>query len=359
MATGAFRFGDFFLDPGNRQLLRGGEPIELSSRYLDALALMVSDAGSLISKDRFLGEVWQGVPVTDEALTQCIKALRKVLGDDATSPRFIETVPKHGYRFIAIVEFGAAGNASSVVEPVPEMHYTRLQQFLVTGLAATAGGAIAGAIGGLLYGFAAASQAQSGGGALSALLVLWLLTILLATIGAAGVGFGIAAAEAYKPQSLPAMVIGGGLGGLAVGAFARLLGFDAFNLLLGSSPQDFTGASEGAILGAAASAAVWFTRRMAHNRPIMSLAIPSVLLGAAAAFLISLTGGRLFGGSLAALSEQFPQSSLRLDPLGVLAGESSFGLVSQTVSAGLEAMLFCASLSMMLVHASRRGVKLH
>src|SRR6185503_19790630 len=57
-----------------------------------------------ISKDRFLDEVWRGVPVTDEALTQCIKTLRRQLGDDAARPRFIETVPKHGYRFVAPVE---------------------------------------------------------------------------------------------------------------------------------------------------------------------------------------------------------------------------------------------------------------
>ena len=44
------------------------------------------------------------MPVTDEALTQCIKTLRRQLGDDASRPRFIETVPKHGYRFIAPVE---------------------------------------------------------------------------------------------------------------------------------------------------------------------------------------------------------------------------------------------------------------
>ena len=85
----------------DRQLRRGGEPVELSSRYFDALALLVAERGRLVTKDRFMGEVWRGIPVTDEALTQCIKTLRRQLGDDAARPRFIETVPKHGYRFIA------------------------------------------------------------------------------------------------------------------------------------------------------------------------------------------------------------------------------------------------------------------
>src|SRR3990170_7408166 len=99
-----FRFDRFMLDPRDRQLRRDGATVELNARYLDALALLVREQGKLVSKDRFLEEVWRGVPVTDEALTQCIKTLRKQLGDDAARPRFIETVPKHGYRFIAPVD---------------------------------------------------------------------------------------------------------------------------------------------------------------------------------------------------------------------------------------------------------------
>ena len=70
--------------------------MDLSSRYFDALALLVREAGTLVTKDGFLNEVWRGIPVTDEALTQCIKSLRRALGDDAGRPRFIETVPTHG-----------------------------------------------------------------------------------------------------------------------------------------------------------------------------------------------------------------------------------------------------------------------
>src|SRR6187200_319668 len=103
VAADYFRFDSFCLDPADRRLTRDGVPIELSGRYLDALALLVREPGRLVTKDRFMDEVWRGIPVTDEALTQCIRTLRRQLGDDATSPRFIETVPKHGYRFIAVV----------------------------------------------------------------------------------------------------------------------------------------------------------------------------------------------------------------------------------------------------------------
>src|ERR671912_1370790 len=117
MESGGFRFERFTLDPGDRQLRRDGAPVELNARYLDALTLLVREAGKLVSKDRFLEEVWSGVPVTDEALTQCIKTLRRQLGDDAGNPRFIETVPKHGYRFIAPVELLDGESADAQAAP--------------------------------------------------------------------------------------------------------------------------------------------------------------------------------------------------------------------------------------------------
>src|SRR5687768_14299628 len=114
MAPGSFRFGRFLLDVRDRRLLLDGKPVELNSRYLDALALLVREQGTLVPKERFLDEVWRGVPVTDEALTQCIKMLRRQLGDDAASPRFIETVPKHGYRFIAPVDSAGDEQAAAL-----------------------------------------------------------------------------------------------------------------------------------------------------------------------------------------------------------------------------------------------------
>src|SRR3982751_239680 len=102
--AGCFAFDQFVLDPDDRQLRRGNAEVELNGRYFDALTLLVRESGKLVSKDRFLDEVWRGVPVTDEALTQCVRTLRRQLGEDAMRPRFIETVPKHGYRFIAPVD---------------------------------------------------------------------------------------------------------------------------------------------------------------------------------------------------------------------------------------------------------------
>ena len=99
-SVSGFRFDDFYLDASNRQLSRGGEPVALNSKYFDVLLLLVSRSGQLVAKQRIFDEVWDGVFVTDAALTQCIKDIRKQLGDDASSPRYIKTVPKHGYIFI-------------------------------------------------------------------------------------------------------------------------------------------------------------------------------------------------------------------------------------------------------------------
>lgn len=348
MASASFRFGPFSFDPGDRRLERDGAPVELNARYLDALALMVREAGRLVSKDRFLEEVWRGVPVTDEALTQCIKTLRRQLGDDAVRPRFIETVPKHGYRFIAPVEEVEDEPGPAKAAPSPY----RLRQFFLLGGAGTIGAGVAGIVGGLAYGFAGASQPLGPGmGAASVLLVLLWLTIAAALMGGAGVSFGIAAAG-----FLPAgawRILGGALGGLAVGGAVKLLGLDAFNLLLGRSPGGITGAGEGALLGGAVGLGAWLASRVSVRRGVAVAAV----IGGAAGILIPLLGGRLMGGSLDLLARTFPDSSLRLDPIGGLFGESGFGPVSQTVTGGLEGMLFggCIAGAMIVARRSLSG----
>ena len=306
---------------------------------------MVRNAGTLISKDRFLDEVWRGVPVTDEALTQCIKALRRALGDEVASPRFIETVPKHGYRFIAPVE-GGAGMAKG-----PRAHRA-WQDVLLLGLAGMIGGGIAGFIGGIFYGFAGASQPLAPGmGAVSILLVILCLTIAVALIGAAGVSFGIAAAEALAPSDWRWSVAGGMLGGLIIGGLVKLLGIDAFNLLFGRSPAGMTGALEGGLLGAAVGFAAWLAARPGRKLRLGILLASAA--GALAGLLVPLLGGRLMGGSLDLLSSTFPGSSLKLDQIGAIIGERRFGPISQMITGALEGGLFSACVVAARVLAKR------
>jgi hypothetical protein len=321
------------LDPADRQLCRDGAPVEINARYLDALTLLVTEHGRLVSKDRFLDEVWRGVPVTDEALTQCIRTLRRQLGDDASRPRFIETVPKHGYRFVAAVDDGA-GPASAVAAG----GHWPVRETLLLGGAGTVGGGLAGFIGGLFYGFAGAAQPLAPVmGAISVLLVLLCLTILVAVIGGAGVAFGIAVADLSRRPHW--RIVGGALGGFLIGAMVKLLGIDAFSLLIGRSPGDITGPFEGAVLGAAIGLASWIGLGIAKLRRRLLVA---AAIGAMAGVVITSVGGHLMGGSLDLLSQQFPQSRLRLDRIGALVGEARFGPIAQGVTAALEGALFSA-----------------
>jgi DNA-binding winged helix-turn-helix (wHTH) protein len=314
MAIRRYQFDKFSLDPHERRLFAEELPVELNSRYFDALLLMLQYPGMLLSKERFLQEVWRGIPVTDEVLTQCIKTLRRQLGDSATQPRLIETIPKHGYRFIAAVKCveGSASQADSADT------YQWRQCWLTLGAGMTGGG-IAGVLGGIAFGFAAASHApQDGLGALSAMLVLVALATLLCLIGAVGVVGGIAAARLVMRNFTFAGLVGGAAGGLLVGAFGKLIGLDAFMLLFGQAPGDITGALEGLLLGAAVGLADDLARRFTTGS-IGRNALLAAALGALAGLLIAATGGKLFGGSLSLLAENFPGARLHLDLLGTFA----------------------------------------
>ena len=329
----------------------------LNARYFDALALLVREGGRLVSKDRFLEEVWRGVPVTDEALTQCIKTLRRQLGDDASRPRFIETVPKHGYRFIAPIETIdiAAVPAAKPMVAIDDPRFD-LRQFVMLGLAGTIGAGLAGLVGGLFYGFAGAAQPLAPGmGAASVLLVLICLTILAALLGGAGVSFGIAAAGFASDRPWPWAIAGGAAGGMLVGAFARLLGLDAFQLLLGRSPGDITGAAEGVLLGGAVGLGAWLTHRGAGAASLRRGVVVAGAVGAAAGVVIVALGGRLMAGSLDLLARSFPDSRLRLDQIGAVFGERGFGPASQFATGALEGALFGACIVGAMILA-RRGI---
>ena len=356
MKPASYNFLGFSLDPGDRQLRRGDEPVELNARYFDALALLVSEAGSLVSKDRFLQDIWRGVPVTDEALTQCIKTLRRQLGDQVAVPRFIETVPKHGYRFIAPVTATPA-DAAARVDPGSEAAVTRDWRGMgLLAAAGTLGGALAGLVGGVMYGFAtAAPPSASGAGEASAVLVLICLTVLAGLIGGAGVSGGIAASARAQDRAWWWPMVGGAAGGLAIGAVARLIGLDSFNFLLGRSPTDITGGAEGLLLGSAVGLGTWLANRGAE-RPVDRAIAPAALLGAAAGALIPVLGGRMMGGSLDSLARQFPGSRLRLDQIGQIFGESGFGPISQSVTGAIEGALFAAGIAGAMLLARRSSL---
>lgn len=96
-----YQFGDFRLDVSKRLLERAGKPVSLTPKALDVLIILVKNRGQLVEKEELMRLVWNGTFVEENSLAFNVSALRKLLTDDFSSPRFIETVPKRGYRFIA------------------------------------------------------------------------------------------------------------------------------------------------------------------------------------------------------------------------------------------------------------------
>jgi pimeloyl-ACP methyl ester carboxylesterase/DNA-binding winged helix-turn-helix (wHTH) protein len=98
-----FAFDRFQLDLSTGRLNGQSGPIPLTPKALAVLEYLASRPGQLISKDELLGAVWPGVFLGDGALKVCVSEIRRALGDDARSPRIIETAHRRGYRFIADV----------------------------------------------------------------------------------------------------------------------------------------------------------------------------------------------------------------------------------------------------------------
>ncbi len=100
MQTPRFIFGEFVLSPRQRVLLRRGLPVPLIPKYFDLLVLLVVRRHEAVAKHVIFAEVWSDVIVSDGALSQAVRTLRRALGDDSREPRFIRTVSRHGYQFV-------------------------------------------------------------------------------------------------------------------------------------------------------------------------------------------------------------------------------------------------------------------
>jgi Tol biopolymer transport system component/DNA-binding winged helix-turn-helix (wHTH) protein len=102
-----YRFGTFSLDLAEQRLLDHGRPVALTPKVFDVLRVLVENAGHLVEKEQLLREVWSDAFVEEANLSRTISVLRKALGE-THSNRYIETVPKRGYRFVAPVERATA-----------------------------------------------------------------------------------------------------------------------------------------------------------------------------------------------------------------------------------------------------------
>jgi TolB-like protein/DNA-binding winged helix-turn-helix (wHTH) protein/tetratricopeptide (TPR) repeat protein len=111
-------FGPFELDAAERTLLRDRRLVALTPRAFDLLVVLVSRAGELVKREDLLRDVWRDAFVEEANLNYTVSVLRKALGDRPDRPTYIETVSKHGYRFIAPVR-SAVPSSPGAAAPGP------------------------------------------------------------------------------------------------------------------------------------------------------------------------------------------------------------------------------------------------
>jgi DNA-binding winged helix-turn-helix (wHTH) protein/tetratricopeptide (TPR) repeat protein len=100
---GVYEFGDFRLDTRERAIESAGRPLSIAPKALDLLIVLVENCGRIVDKQELMTKVWPDTFVEDNNLAFNISVLRKLFGESGASPRYIETIPKRGYRFIADV----------------------------------------------------------------------------------------------------------------------------------------------------------------------------------------------------------------------------------------------------------------
>jgi TolB-like protein/DNA-binding winged helix-turn-helix (wHTH) protein len=99
--TDSFRIGEFHVEPSLNTVTGPAGPTRLEPKVMQVLVCLAAHAGQVVSKERLMRSVWPDTFVGDDVLTRCISELRRVFGDDAKEPRYIQTIPKSGYRLIA------------------------------------------------------------------------------------------------------------------------------------------------------------------------------------------------------------------------------------------------------------------
>ena len=119
--AGVFRFGVFELDPHTGELRRNGVKLKVASQPLQILQVLLEHPGELVTREQLRDRLWaSGTFVNfDLGLNSAVRKLREALDDSAESPRFVETLPRRGYRFIAPVSVSTATPVDRPSEPLP------------------------------------------------------------------------------------------------------------------------------------------------------------------------------------------------------------------------------------------------
>jgi Tol biopolymer transport system component/DNA-binding winged helix-turn-helix (wHTH) protein len=139
-----YRFGSFTLDPGSGELRRNGARLKLQDQPLQILLKLLANAGDVVTREELRSALWATDTFVDfdAGLNTAIKRLRDALGDSADVPRFIETVPRRGYRFIGSLQDGIASSAPPAEKAEPLLTASRLAAGMLALLLAGGVGAL-------------------------------------------------------------------------------------------------------------------------------------------------------------------------------------------------------------------------
>jgi TolB-like protein/DNA-binding winged helix-turn-helix (wHTH) protein/Flp pilus assembly protein TadD len=137
-----YRFGEFELDPAERQLRSGGKSVPLESRPMDLLLLLVERRGHLVSREEIIAALWPQRVIIDfeSGVNTLVRKVRNALGDSPGEPQFIETVPGRGYRFIAPV--GDPAEPGPITTASPAARWRRAATLAIATLLAIAATAL-------------------------------------------------------------------------------------------------------------------------------------------------------------------------------------------------------------------------
>ena len=373
-----YHFNEFVLSPRRRLLLRGGSEQPLIPRYFDLLVFLVEHRHEAVHRRDIFDRVWRDVTVSDSALSQAIRTIRRVLDDDPRDPRFIRTVSRHGYRFVfddvreeqeddgvSPTTLSAPGTvAEEVVNGVahagqPGAVARREQPMPPTPAASWARGATGGAIAGIAAGGLGGLILAAAPDSTAPLAIAPVLAVIggaCGALGGGGVGAGLAVAEPIAPAQrilrlTIAAAVGGGLVGLAVQWLTRW----ALSALVGLDVA-VGGGVEGIVIGAGAGLGFALaTRIMAdgslaarHGTRLLAVLLTALCCGLAGLGL-ALVGRPLASGTINAIAIAADGSRATLAPLARLIGEPDFGPLSSAILAFGEAAMFGAGLTLGLL----------
>lgn len=440
-----YRFGEFTLSPRRRVLARGGAAVALIPKYFDLLQLLIERRAEALDRREIFDRIWADVIVSDGALSQAVRTLRRILQDDPRSPRYIRTVSRHGYQFVfepvltedddAPPERDRDAARTAVASPGGDQQFAALmarllgsdpygdlsederreaaEQLHVLGTraalerldarrghararallrdarwdvpssgevpllaapdpiasivalvtlrlrraarsaasrlgTASAGGAIAGVIGGGLGGAAlmlpAGSRADAG-----ALGALAIIGGAAGAFGAAGVGGGLAAAEALaRSRRRLALAVCGAMSGMIAGAIAHAAVSVVFGSVVGRPPAALGGPLEGLIIGLAAGVGYgWATPTprgggMATPRGTARFvtALVTALCCAIGGAVLSGMGAKTVSATLDTVGETYTGSRVGLEPLAGVIGEQQHRPITRSLVGGFEGLLF-------------------